>query len=83
MRKLNFLLAVVRYSPFTKMVTIVKCPQCQKAVNWDISAEWKPFCSKRCKLIDLGDWAEGNHKIAGESAGNNDSEDIDSFTDYH
>jgi len=61
----------------------VKCPQCQKAVTWDVHADWKPFCSKRCKLIDLGDWAEGNHKIAGESAGNNDFDDMDSFTDYH
>ena len=67
----------------TEMVTIVKCPQCQKNVTWDVNAEWKPFCTERCKLIDLGDWAEGNHKIAGKSEVNNDSEDTDSFTDYH
>jgi len=65
------------------MVTIVKCPQCQKAVTWDVNAAWKPFCSERCKLIDLGDWAEANHKIVGESAGSIDSDDINSATDYH
>ena len=41
----------------------VNCPQCQKSVEWNTSNPHRPFCSKRCQLIDLGEWAEENHKI--------------------
>jgi len=44
----------------------VKCPTCQKEVPWDNTSPFKPFCSERCKLIDLGDWASEKHAIAGE-----------------
>ncbi|REL32756.1 DNA gyrase inhibitor YacG [Thalassotalea euphylliae] len=46
------------------MATTVKCPTCDKPVVWQASSEHRPFCSERCKLIDLGDWAEENHKIS-------------------
>ena len=42
----------------------VSCPQCKKAVIWQPSSEYRPFCSKRCQLIDLGEWAEESHKIS-------------------
>jgi len=48
------------------MSPTVKCPSCSKPVVWDASSAFKPFCSERCKLIDLGDWASGKHAIAGE-----------------
>lgn len=44
------------------MVT-VNCPTCQTIVDWDDASRWKPFCSERCKLIDLGDWIDEKHKI--------------------
>jgi len=44
----------------------VTCPTCGKPVEWSTKARFKPFCSERCKLIDLGDWASGEHRIAGE-----------------
>lgn len=62
------------------MVTHVSCPTCNKTVTWSSTEKWKPFCSERCKLIDLGDWANENHKIAGEAAPQTDS---DSNPDYH
>jgi endogenous inhibitor of DNA gyrase (YacG/DUF329 family) len=46
----------------------VPCPTCGSAVSWDESSRWRPFCSKRCKLIDLGDWLTEQHRIEGESA---------------
>ncbi|WP_251357996.1 DNA gyrase inhibitor YacG [Kangiella sp. TOML190] len=46
---------------------IVACPTCQKSVAWLESNQDKPFCSKRCKLIDLGEWASELHKIAGQT----------------
>ncbi|MSP53192.1 MAG: DNA gyrase inhibitor YacG [Gammaproteobacteria bacterium] len=45
----------------------VKCPTCKKTVIWEKENLSKPFCSERCKGIDLGDWASGKHSIAGES----------------
>jgi len=35
---------------------IVHCPTCKKPVQWIAASRWKPFCSKRCSLIDLGEW---------------------------
>ncbi len=46
----------------------VNCPTCQKKVEWNEKSENRPFCSERCKLIDLGEWASGNHAIPGKSA---------------
>lgn len=44
----------------------VKCPTCAKEVLMTPTFPDRPFCSKRCKLIDLGEWASEGHKIAGE-----------------
>lgn len=38
------------------------CPQCQKPTIWD-NNDNKPFCSKRCKLIDLGAWANEDYRV--------------------
>jgi endogenous inhibitor of DNA gyrase (YacG/DUF329 family) len=43
--------------------TNVPCPNCGKAVPWTPSSKWRPFCSERCRLIDLGDWLDENHRI--------------------
>jgi uncharacterized protein len=44
----------------------VKCPTCQRDLDW-ASAPFRPFCSERCRLIDLGAWLSGQHAIPGES----------------
>jgi hypothetical protein len=46
---------------------IVACPQCKKSVSFDVNNKWRPFCSERCRLIDLGAWANESHRIAGET----------------
>ncbi|MEW6981341.1 DNA gyrase inhibitor YacG [Colwelliaceae bacterium 6471] len=46
------------------MTLKVSCPTCNKDVIWQPENTFRPFCSERCKLIDLGDWAEENHKIS-------------------
>ena len=48
------------------MIKKVKCPTCDKDVDWDDNQPWRPFCSERCKLIDLGEWASESHRIPGE-----------------
>ena len=47
------------------MPTTVKCPRCGKPVEWKESNRFRPFCSERCKLIDLGAWANEEHAIPG------------------
>lgn len=44
----------------------VSCPTCNKDVVWNNESKWRPFCSERCKLIDLGEWASESHRIAGQ-----------------
>ena len=43
----------------------VDCPTCGAPVEWTEASVNRPFCSDRCKLIDLGAWAAEEHKIAG------------------
>lgn len=61
--------------------TQVKCPTCGKMVEWSEQNPYRPFCSERCKLIDLGAWADGSHAIPGSSPGdfelNNDDDSGD------
>jgi hypothetical protein len=45
--------------------TTITCPICKKEAKWD-NNPFKPFCSERCRLIDLGKWASDEYRIAGE-----------------
>lgn len=46
----------------------VPCPICKKAVIWMPESLYRPFCSKRCQLIDLGEWASEEKAIPCETA---------------
>ena len=46
----------------------VFCPTCGHKMLWDTANKFRPFCSERCKLIDLGQWATERYSVAGESA---------------
>ena len=45
----------------------VNCPTCGTKVEWIEAAKFRPFCSERCKQIDLGAWAEEQYKIPGKA----------------
>lgn len=45
------------------MTFAVQCPTCGRKVQWRPEERWRPFCSERCKLIDLGEWASENRAI--------------------
>jgi len=45
----------------------VTCPTCGRELEW-AAAPFRPFCSERCRLIDLGAWLSEQRAIAGESA---------------
>ena len=44
----------------------IVCPTCGKKDTWKTENAFRPFCSDRCKLIDLGEWASESRRIAGE-----------------
>jgi len=48
------------------MATLVRCPTCNRSVEWTDASRWRPFCSERCRLIDLGAWAAEQHAIPGD-----------------
>ena len=41
----------------------VRCPQCGSESLWSPENRWRPFCSERCKLIDLGAWASEEYRV--------------------
>jgi len=43
----------------------VPCPVCEKETAWK-GNPFRPFCSERCRLIDLGKWASEEYRITGE-----------------
>ncbi|HET7204216.1 MAG TPA: DNA gyrase inhibitor YacG [Steroidobacteraceae bacterium] len=44
------------------------CPTCQRPVEWSPEARWRPFCSERCRLIDLGAWMTEQRAIPSDDA---------------
>lgn len=53
---------------------LVPCPNCKKLIEYSINNKFRPFCSERCQLIDLGDWANENYKIPDNSPPSADDE---------
>lgn len=53
----------------------VECPVCRATVPWSEASPFRPFCSARCRTIDLGDWASERHAIPGEPAPPDDDPD--------
>ena len=56
----------------------VRCPICEKTMDVQGPKEWPdwPFCSKRCRMVDLGRWLGGNYRIE-TPAQEEDLEDLD------
>jgi uncharacterized protein len=42
------------------------CPICRRPTTWQEN-RWRPFCSERCQLTDLGTWAAEQYRIPGPS----------------
>ncbi|MFB2538303.1 MULTISPECIES: DNA gyrase inhibitor YacG [unclassified Acinetobacter] len=58
------------------MVTELNCPRCQKLTTWQDNP-YRPFCSERCRLIDLGAWANEDYKIASQDSASNNTPEHD------
>ena len=47
---------------------IVRCPNCAGQSVWAPENTYRPFCSERCKLVDLGQWATNGYRVPLEQA---------------
>ena len=47
----------------SKAVRTVRCPHCGGDSPWSEANTWRPFCSERCKMIDLGAWASESYRV--------------------
>jgi len=43
----------------------IKCPYCGKTAIWE-GNPFRPFCSERCRMVDLGAWVDEEYRIPGE-----------------
>ena len=43
----------------------VRCPRCRQLAPYSPENKWRPFCSERCKMIDLGKWAAEDYRVSG------------------
>lgn len=70
--KLLFCALCLRLGPlgaipsFSQSTMKVKCPTCGREIEYSAANPFRPFCSERCKLIDLGAWANDEYLIEGE-----------------
>ena len=44
-------------------IPVLACPVCGAGVQWSTENRWRPFCSERCKMIDLGNWAAETYRV--------------------
>lgn len=58
-----------------KQKRLVTCPQCKRLSEYSTENKYRPFCSERCRLIDLGQWASENYRIPEQ--GNTQDSDSD------
>jgi endogenous inhibitor of DNA gyrase (YacG/DUF329 family) len=47
-------------------MAVIKCPNCGRETEYE-GNEFRPFCSERCKLLDLGAWADEEYTFPAES----------------
>ncbi len=60
-----------QYAPVVTKPRTARCPTCKDPVRFEEGTprpSWAPFCSERCKLIDLGRWLGEEHRIPGPPA---------------
>ncbi|MBI5410531.1 MAG: DNA gyrase inhibitor YacG [Nitrospirae bacterium] len=47
--------------------SMIRCPLCHRECSWEKNP-WRPFCSERCQIIDLGAWASERYRIPVEAS---------------
>ncbi len=57
-----------------KRLLQVPCPKCGNPADW-YDNPYRPFCSERCQILDLGAWAAGEYRVAGEFSSEGDEQE--------
>ncbi|MFT6389899.1 MAG: endogenous inhibitor of DNA gyrase (YacG/DUF329 family) [Cellvibrionaceae bacterium] len=52
----------------------LSCPGCKKTIFWSEEYPYRPFCSHRCQLIDLGEWASESYRVPASDDNQNKEE---------
>ncbi len=55
----------------------VRCPHCGKIIEYSLENPYRPFCTERCKMIDLGEWADEKFKIPTKNLDQETSTEMD------
>lgn len=54
----------------------IRCPYCQQETVYSLENPFRPFCSERCKILDLGEWADESYRVPDkENSSSNKDED--------
>ena len=54
---------------------LVDCPTCGRKVAYEPANRWRPFCSQRCKTVDLGAWASDAYVVSADASQETGRED--------
>ncbi len=46
----------------------VPCPRCGQLTPYSPENKWRPFCSERCRMVDLGKWADESYRVPAKDA---------------
>ncbi len=56
------------------------CPYCKTPTVWE-GNKWRPFCSERCKMVDLGLWSMEQYRISGKPTDEGSQADVTPTTE--
>ncbi|MGE3609852.1 MAG: DNA gyrase inhibitor YacG [Bacteriovoracaceae bacterium] len=58
----------------------VTCPNCKKKFNY-YSSEFRPFCSQKCRLIDLGQWLNESYTVPAQKLTEEETQTLEQLID--
>lgn len=58
------------------MATTPRCPTCGQPVQWEGNPD-RPFCSERCRVVDLGSWADERYRVSDEPRNQRGAEKVE------
>ena len=62
---------------------MAEAPLCAYCRRRPVEPGWRPFCSERCKMADLGRWFAGDYRVEGPEAPRDQDDDAGHETDDH
>jgi endogenous inhibitor of DNA gyrase (YacG/DUF329 family) len=61
----------------------VPCPRCGQPALFSPQNKWRPFCSERCRNMDLGAWASEDYRVPTRPAADDDTPETPPDTPRH